>query len=105
MRRLAIVAVLLAAACSGEGSSSGGTDKPHLMPDVVCMNLQEAQNTIQKAGVFLSRSHDATGQARHQILDRDWQVVAQQPAAGAEFGENDAVLEVVKPGEQPNPCP
>jgi len=34
-----------------------------------------------------------------QILDRDWQVVSQTPAAGAEFGENEAVLGVVKPGE------
>jgi hypothetical protein len=74
------------------------------MPNVMCMNLQAAQDKIQaEAGVFYSRSHDATGRERHQILDRDWVVVAQHPPVGAHIGEGDAVLDVVKYGE-PNPC-
>jgi hypothetical protein len=67
------------------------------------MSLQVAQDTIQKAGVFLSRSHDATGQDRNQVIDSNWIVVAQTPAAGTPFGEGEAVLEVVKTDE-PNPC-
>ncbi|GAA2378481.1 hypothetical protein GCM10009855_17890 [Gordonia cholesterolivorans] len=51
-----------------------------IMPNVVCMNLQEAQNEIQRAGVFYSRSNDATGRGRHQIRDRNWVVVAQTPS-------------------------
>jgi len=74
-----------------------------VMPSVVCMNLQDAQNKIQDAGVFYSRSKDATGKGRHQILDRNWVVVEQSPAAGTPFGEGDAVLSVVKKGE-PNSC-
>lgn len=74
-----------------------------IMPNVVCMNLQVAQDVIQGAGVFFSRSRDATGKGRHQILDRDWTVVAQTPSPGTPFGEGDAVLSVVKNGE-PNPC-
>jgi len=74
-----------------------------VMPSVVCMNLQDAQNKIQDAGVFYSRSKDATGKGRHQILDRNWVVVAQSPAAGTPIGEGDAVLSVVKNGE-PNSC-
>lgn len=74
------------------------------MPDVVCMNLQAAQNKIQEAGVFLSRSEDATGKGRQQIWDRNWIVVAQRPAAGAPIGEGDAVLAAVKYGE-PHDCP
>ncbi|GAA4390695.1 PASTA domain-containing protein [Tsukamurella soli] len=74
-----------------------------VMPDVVCMNLQAAQNRIHQAGVFFSRSTDATGRGRHQILDRDWIVVAQTPAAGTPFGEGDAILSVVKNSES-NPC-
>src|ERR671910_142591 len=35
-----------------------------VMPGVVCRNLQEAQDTIQRAGVSLSHSEDATGQGR-----------------------------------------
>ena len=74
------------------------------MPDVICMNLQEAQDEIQDHGVFLSGSVDATGQGRNQIIDSNWQVVGQDPDAGAPIGEFDATLFVVKYGEEPNPC-
>ncbi|MGK2882287.1 MAG: calcium-binding protein [Mycobacterium sp.] len=67
------------------------------------MNLQDAQNLIQEHGVFFSRSEDATGQAREQLMDRNWIVVAQRPEAGTPIGEGDAVLSVVKVGE-PNDC-
>jgi hypothetical protein len=70
------------------------------MPDVTCMNLQDAQNAIQVAGVFFSRSDDATGQGRAQIVDRNWVVVSQTPAPGALIGEGDAVLSAVKIGER-----
>ncbi|MFI1463235.1 PASTA domain-containing protein [Nocardia carnea] len=73
------------------------------MPDVVCMNLQDAQDRIQAAGVFFSRSEDATGAGRRQVMDRNWVVVAQTPAAGVPIGEADAVLSVVKIGE-PGDC-
>ena len=74
------------------------------MPDVMCMNLQQAQDTIQESGVWLSLSEDATGQGRMQLLDSNWQVVGQNPAPGTLIGEGDAVLSVVKYGE-PSPCP
>ncbi|RIJ78404.1 PASTA domain-containing protein [Nakamurella silvestris] len=73
------------------------------MPDVVCMNLQKAQNRIQDAGVFFSRSEDASGEGRRQINDSNWIVVGQHPAPGEVIGEGDAVLSVVKLDE-PNPC-
>jgi hypothetical protein len=74
-----------------------------IMPDVVCLDLQTAQDTIQQAGAFFSRSHDATGQDRMQLLDSNWQVVAQTPAPGTPIGELEAVLDVVEFGE-PSPC-
>lgn len=74
------------------------------MPSVVCMNLQDAQNEIQDQGVFGSNSKDATGRDRNQIIDSNWQVVAQSPDVGTSIGEFDATLFVVKYGEQPNPC-
>ena len=64
------------------------------------MNLQDAQNAIQVAGVFFSRSDDATGQGRAQIVDRNWVVVSQVPAPGELIGEGDAVLSAVKIGER-----
>lgn len=74
-----------------------------VMPNVVCMSLQEAQDRIQDAGVFYSRSKDGTGQGRSQFLDSNWVVTAQTPAAGAPVGEGEAVLTAVKYGEQ-SPC-
>ena len=74
------------------------------MPAVVCMNLQDAQDYIQTFGVFYSRSEDATGAGRSQIVDSNWIVVAQYPDPGTPFGEGDALLYAVKYGESPNPC-
>ena len=69
------------------------------MPNLICMNLQDAQNEIQDHGVLLSRSVDATGEGRHQVIDSNWVVVGQSPAAGTAIGERDAELSVVKYGE------
>lgn len=77
--------------------------KEAIMPDVVCHNLQTAQDEIQAAGVFYSRSEDASGKGRAQIMDRNWIVVSQTPAPGSPIGEGDAVLSVVKEGE-PSSC-
>ena len=94
---------------STEGSDDGlnllGGDDPEdrRMPDVVCMGLQAAQDEIQDHGVFFSKSVDATGKGRRQLWDRNWIVVAQEPAAGEKIGEFEAVLSVVKTNED-NPC-
>lgn len=75
-----------------------------VMPDVVCLNLQVAQDRIQsETGIFLSLSEDASGAGRSQLLDSNWIVVAQRPAPGTPFGEGDAVLSAVKL-EEPNDC-
>ncbi|MBF0660763.1 MAG: calcium-binding protein [Rhodococcus sp.] len=63
------------------------------------MDLQTAQDTIQAAGVFYSRSVDATGEGRIQVQDRNWIVVGQQPSAGTVVGEGEALLSVVKEAE------
>lgn len=83
-------------------ASDGGTSAA-AMPNVLCMNLQAAQDKIQEAGVFFSRSEDATGQGRMQVLDRNWIVVAQTPDPGTPISEGDAVLSVVK-NDEPNSC-
>ncbi|MCK8671647.1 PASTA domain-containing protein [Rhodococcus sp. HM1] len=92
--------VTAAAAATAHTPSPSATA---IMPDVVCMNLQEAQDTIQTAGVFYSKSVDATGAGRAQLLDRNWVVVEQTPKAGVVIGEGDAVLSVVKEDE-PHSC-
>ena len=78
----------------------GGDDpEDQLMPDLVCFDLQAAQNEIQDRGVFFSRSEDASGDGRRQLWDRNWVVVDQDPAPGTPIGERDAVLYVLKDDE------
>jgi hypothetical protein len=67
------------------------------------MNLQAAQDLIQENGVFFSRSDDASGEGRMQVIDSNWIVVGQTPAAGSPVSEAEAVLSVVKIGE-PSDC-
>lgn len=54
-----------------------------VVPNVVCMNLQDAQNAMQRSGFFNLGSADGGGQGRMQILDRDWVVIAQSVRAGS----------------------
>lgn len=52
------------------------------MPDLVGENLQDAQDELQALGSFLMDQVDATGEDRWQLLDRNWYVCSQKPAAG-----------------------
>ena len=70
-----------------------------LMPNVICLTLQMAQNLIQDQGVFLSYSQDATGQNRNQLVDSNWIVIEQNLRPGEQFSEGDAVLQVLKTDE------
>jgi len=70
-----------------------------VMVDVLCMNLQDAQDLIQDQGVFLSRSKDASGQDRNQIYDRNWIVVGQNVPTGDAIGEIEVVLSVLREDE------
>ncbi|OAR25000.1 hypothetical protein A8W25_19650 [Streptomyces sp. ERV7] len=52
------------------------------MPDLIGIGLQSAQDQAQAAGFYNLASHDATGQGRYQVLDRNWKVCFQTPRAG-----------------------
>ena len=55
------------------------------MPNEVGANLQGAQDDIQRVSgnpLFITRSEDATGAGRHQILDRNWKVCSQNVPPG-----------------------
>lgn len=92
-------------ACEKETNSTGanpfGGSAPEdfLMPNVICMTLQEAQDEIQDHGVFFSRSKDATGRNRGQWNDSNWIVVKQSPAPGKKISEGSPMLSAVKKGE------
>lgn len=53
-----------------------------VVPDVVGVNHQLAQDTMQSAGFFYLAEEDATGKGRLLINDRNWVVVSQVPTGG-----------------------
>jgi hypothetical protein len=61
------------------------------VPSVVGKDLQTAQDTMQAAGLYNLTSHDSTGQGRFQILDRNWRVTSQAPAAGRMVDEDQLI--------------
>jgi hypothetical protein len=73
------------------------------VPDMVGQDLQLAQDTMQAAGLFYLSSHDATGAARLQVLDRNWKVCTQTPPAGSNVAPSQEVdFGVVRDEEE---CP
>jgi len=84
---LAVAATACITACSGAGvsqsPSGGSTPADRTVPDFTGKGLQTAQDDAQAAGFPNLSSHDASGRARLQILDRDWKVCFQTPPAGS----------------------
>jgi beta-lactam-binding protein with PASTA domain len=80
---------------AGAPSNSRG-----VIPDVVCRDLQTAQDAMQAAGFSNLTSRDATGHNRAQVVDRNWVVVAQSVAAGGTPDPTTRILlSAVKLGE------
>lgn len=89
---------------SGSASpGSGGSARTGTVPHLVGLGLQAAQDAAQAVGFHNLTSHDSAGRDRHQILDRDWKVCSQTPAAGSRASTGTKVdLGAVKTGES---CP
>lgn len=74
-----------------------------VVPNVVGMDLQEAQDLLQAEGLYVLTSHDAKREGRNQIIDNNWKVCDQEPAAGTKVPESQEIdLGAVKDEEQ---CP
>lgn len=58
------------------------------VPDVVGMDHQAAQNTMQAYGLRNLAEEDATGEGRRLLWDRNWIVVEQRPEAGTFVDED-----------------
>ncbi|WP_405543965.1 hypothetical protein OG478_22900 [Streptomyces phaeochromogenes] len=69
------------------------------LPDVVGQDLQAAQDEAQAAGFYALDDQDASGQNRLQVLDRNWTVCKQEPAAGTHPTDTPVVLYAVKDTE------
>jgi hypothetical protein len=64
-----------------------------VMPNLSGQNLQAAQDAIQAltGNPGFSTSTDLTGQARMQVMDRNWQVCSSTPAPGEAFSSASGV--------------
>ena len=61
------------------------------VPNMVGQDLQLAQDSMQAAGLYVLRSHDATGVARSQVLDRAWKVCDQTPSGGSKVAADQLI--------------
>ena len=62
--------------------ASSAPTQTAVVPNVVGVNHQLAQDTLQAAGFYHLTEEDATGQGRLLINDRKWVVVTQEPKRG-----------------------
>ncbi|TCO64505.1 PASTA domain-containing protein [Actinocrispum wychmicini] len=112
MRKAWLAGALLLAACSATPTETPaaapaaapepvlgqtvvrGTKAPsgNLVPDVVGKNREDARRTLQASGFYNFTDEDATGRGRMIIVDRNWQVVSQEPPGGAALDPKQEVL-------------
>jgi hypothetical protein len=82
---------------SDDEQSADDSDSAEItVPDVVGMDHQDAQNKMQDVGLFNLDEEDATGQGRLLILDHNWEVVRQKPAAGSRVTDDTTILLISK---------
>jgi hypothetical protein len=65
-----------------KASPSATPEAKFTMPRVVGMNLQLAQDLLQSKGSYILDQVDHKGLLRFQVLDSNWKVCKQTPAAG-----------------------
>jgi beta-lactam-binding protein with PASTA domain len=65
------------------GGGNANVVDTFVMPVLVGMNLQDAQDRLQASGSYFLTQTDGTGLGRFQVLDSGWKVCGQLPAAGS----------------------
>jgi len=61
------------------------------VPDAVGMNYQRAQDLWRGKGLVVLPANDASGQDRWALLDSNWYVVGQKPAAGTQIKDGGTI--------------
>lgn len=59
-----------------------GVASEAVVPNVVGLNHQLAQDTLQASGFYVLFEEDATGRGRQLLMDRNWEVVSQSVPGG-----------------------
>ncbi|MEU6230452.1 PASTA domain-containing protein [Streptomyces sp. NPDC047042] len=80
-------------------SATDAAPETATLPNLVGQDLQAAQDEAQAAGFYVLDDQDASGQGRLQILDRNWTVCSQEPAAGTHATDTPVILYAVKDDE------
>ncbi|MET9019017.1 PASTA domain-containing protein [Actinopolymorpha sp. NPDC004070] len=93
-------AVAVAGGPAHRARSAGPGPSGALLPDLVGMGLQSAQEAARGAGFANLISHDALGRGRREILDRSWRVCGQSPAPGRWARDSPVDLGAVRLGER-----
>ena len=71
-----------------------------VVPDVVGLDHQAAQDAMQGEGLWILDEKDCSGQGRMLLWDRNWEVVRTDPPAGTRVTEDTTItLCSVKEGE------
>lgn len=70
-----------------------------MLPDLVGLDLQAAQDEAQAVGFYALDDQDASGQGRLQVYDRNWTVCSQEPEAGTHPTDTPVTLYAVKDDE------
>lgn len=71
----------------GGGETGGGI----VVPDVIGLDHQAAQDAMQGEGLWLLDEEDCTGQGRALLFDRNWEVVSTDPPAGTAVSEDTTI--------------
>jgi hypothetical protein len=79
--------------------TDAGAAESAKLPNLVGQDLQAAQDAAQAAGFYVLDDQDASGQKRLQVMDRNWVVCSQEPAAGTHPTDTAVTLFAVKDGE------
>jgi beta-lactam-binding protein with PASTA domain len=79
--------------------------QPGRLPNLVCFDLQEAQDTLQAAGFWKVSAEDASGQGRGQFFDQNWTVVGQRPGPGPNMSKSTEILLRALKDDEPKSCP
>jgi beta-lactam-binding protein with PASTA domain len=92
LRKFALIAVLvLTCACAPANTQPPATTALITVPDVSGMNHQQAQDTMQAAGLYNLREVDGKGLGRALVVDRNWVQVGQDPPAATNVSKDTVI--------------
>lgn len=88
--------VTATAEATSSSEATSASDGQVLVPDGVGKDYQTAQDLWRAAGLSVAPANDATGANRLPIVDSNWVVLSQEPAAGTSVPNGTSITATVK---------